>query len=59
MAAIQKAHGKAVTAELIPGSGGIFDVVLDGEKIFSKFQTGRFPTHEEILAQVAQKLKKA
>ncbi len=37
-----------IDAELIEGAGGIFDVVLDGEKIYSKHDTGRFPEYAEI-----------
>ena len=33
--------------------GGIFDVHADGELIFSKHQTGRFPEHSEVLDQLA------
>jgi selenoprotein W-related protein len=34
--------------ELIPGSGGIFEVALNGNVIFSKEETGRFPQENEI-----------
>ncbi|MGH8597208.1 MAG: Rdx family protein [Gammaproteobacteria bacterium] len=34
--------------ELIPGSGGVFDVTVDGIKRYSKRQTGRFPTDAEV-----------
>ena len=34
--------------ELIKGGGGIFDVKLDGKLIYSKNQTGLFPTDEDI-----------
>ena len=34
--------------ELIEGGGGIFDVKKDGELIYSKHETGRFPEHDEI-----------
>ena len=34
--------------KLIPGSGGIFDVKLNGETVFSKDQVGRFPKDGEI-----------
>jgi selT/selW/selH-like putative selenoprotein len=33
----------------VKGRGGVFDVAVDGQRIFSKHQTGRFPTHDEIL----------
>lgn len=51
MAADIKKH-TGVEPELIPGSGGIFDVVVDGKKIFSKHDVGRFPEHKEILSQL-------
>jgi selT/selW/selH-like putative selenoprotein len=31
------------------GSGGIFEVVLDGAILFSKSETGRFPEPGEVL----------
>jgi selT/selW/selH-like putative selenoprotein len=39
----------AVDSELIRGADGIFDVVVDGELIFSKHQENRFPEAPEIL----------
>ncbi len=41
-----------VEAELIPGDNGIFDVVVDGGRIYSKDETGRFPEDEEVLSQL-------
>ena len=38
-----------VKSQLIKSGGGVFEVTVDGKKIFSKKQTGRFPEHEEIL----------
>ena len=35
---------------LVRGSDGIFDVVVDGERIFCKDEVDRFPTSREILA---------
>ncbi len=34
--------------ERIVGEKGIFDVVVDGERIFSKHETGAFPRMGEI-----------
>ena len=45
--AIKNQHG--LQAELIEGAGGIFDVRLDGDLIFSKKEVGRFPEQSEIL----------
>ena len=38
--------------ELIAGSNGIYDVVVDGRMIFSKFEEGRFPETGEIIGLV-------
>jgi selenoprotein W-related protein len=40
-------------SELIEGSGGVFDVRVDGQVIFSKKETGRFPEHDEIVKAIA------
>jgi selenoprotein W-related protein len=42
----------AASTELIAGSGGVFDVKIDGRLIFSKFQAGRFPENQEILNSI-------
>ena len=39
-------------ATAIPGSRGQFDVFADGELLFSKKATGRFPEESEILARL-------
>lgn len=38
---------------MIEGSGGIFDVKVDGKLIYSKHQTGQFPSHDEIISQLS------
>jgi selenoprotein W-related protein len=37
---------------LIPSRGGVFEVDVDGERVFSKKQTGRHGEPEEILASL-------
>lgn len=37
------------------GRGGVFDVRVDGNVIFSKHRAGRFPEHKEILDQLGQR----
>jgi selT/selW/selH-like putative selenoprotein len=37
-----------IEVELIKGSGGAFEVCRDGELIFSKLSSGRFPEPKEI-----------
>ena len=39
--------------ELVPSSGGVFEVVADGDLVFSKKRTGRHATHDEVLAAIA------
>jgi selenoprotein W-related protein len=34
--------------ELVPGVAGVFEITVDGRLLFSKKETGRFPTDEEI-----------
>jgi selT/selW/selH-like putative selenoprotein len=34
----------------VRGSGGEFEVTVDGKLVFSKRAEGRFPDHEEVLA---------
>ena len=34
--------------ELVEGSGGVFEITLDGKLVYSKKATGRFPTPEEV-----------
>jgi selT/selW/selH-like putative selenoprotein len=36
----------------VRGSGGVFDVSVDNERVFSKHDEGRFPTEKEILDKV-------
>ena len=47
MAALES---NGIAAQDIPGGKGQFDVVREGELVFSKHEVGRFPEHDEILA---------
>lgn len=42
-----------VDALLERGGGGQFDVLVDGQILFSKHKEGRFPDEAEILARLA------
>jgi len=42
-----------VQVELIKGSGGVFEVVKDGQLIFSRIKEGRFPEVAEILNKLS------
>ena len=42
---------------LIPGAGGVFEVRLDGETIFSREQQGRFPESKELKQLVRNRIE--
>lgn len=38
---------------LIPGTGGCFELTVDGDLIYSKLKTGKFPDERELVTQLA------
>jgi selT/selW/selH-like putative selenoprotein len=53
LAAEIKQH-RGVDSTLIRGSGGEFEITVDGRLVFSKKQEGRFPYDiEEVLALIS------
>jgi selT/selW/selH-like putative selenoprotein len=36
------------------GHSGVFDVALDGKVVYSKDETFRFPTNQEIFAKIRE-----
>ncbi len=47
---------RAESLRLIPASGGRFEVTVDGKKVYSKAETGRFPELSEIQQKVREML---
>jgi len=45
---LEQKYGAEV--ELVPGVAGVFDITVDGQLKYSKKQTGRFPTDDEVIA---------
>jgi len=45
-------QSRDVEPSLIKGSGGVFEIVLDGKLIYSKKQMGRFPELSEVLDKI-------
>jgi selenoprotein W-related protein len=41
--------------KLIPAGGGVFEITVNGEKIYSKKATGQFPDPETIVQAVRKK----
>jgi len=46
----------AIAPRLEKGSGGTFEVRLDGELLFSKHEVHRFPTPGEVEDEIARRL---
>jgi selenoprotein W-related protein len=42
--------------ELVPGTGGIFDVHVDDELLFTKKMLGRYPEPEDVLPLLRERL---
>lgn len=45
-------NDRGVEAKTTPGGKGQFDVLRDGELVYSKHETGRFPGEAEIASLV-------
>lgn len=54
MAELKQAFGSTCETKLIAGGGGVFDVVVDDDLVYSKKQTGRFPSYREIPGLIEQ-----
>jgi selenoprotein W-related protein len=42
---------------LVPASGGCFELTVNGELLYSKTQTGRFPDEAAMLEAVGKRLR--
>jgi selT/selW/selH-like putative selenoprotein len=51
-----KLHFKTLQIKLISSGGGVFEVKLGSELIFSKKSSGRFPINSEIIDLIEKKL---
>jgi hypothetical protein len=49
---VAELNGTSFIAEMVAGEKSQFDVVVDGETIFSKQREGHFPELAEILARL-------
>jgi selenoprotein W-related protein len=43
--------------KLVPSSGGCFELTANGELLYSKLATGKFPDEQQLLTQVGARLK--
>ncbi|MCL7487652.1 MAG: Rdx family protein [Desulfobulbaceae bacterium] len=46
---MKKELGQDLEVELIAGSGGVFEVCVDKQLVFSKKRLGRFPEDGEVV----------
>jgi len=51
---LQEFKRDIASLELLPSTGGRFEVFLDGKRIFSKHETKRFPEYQEIRDALTQ-----
>jgi selenoprotein W-related protein len=49
---------KIGSLKLIPGGGGCFEISVNGDLIYSKLETGKFPDEQWALETVGARLKK-
>ena len=42
--------------EIVPGKGGIFDVHVDGELVFTKSMIGRYPQPDDVVPLLRERL---
>jgi selenoprotein W-related protein len=46
---------KIQSLQLEPSSGGCFEITIDGELIYSKLNTGKFPVEDDIVTAVGER----
>jgi len=52
----QQYNGKVQDVQLVPSSGGAFEVMVGEELVYSKLETGLFPSEGAVVADMASKL---
>jgi len=52
--AAELTHAFKAEVNLIAGSGGVLDVVVDGKELFSKKKAGHFPSAHELILLIQQ-----
>lgn len=49
---------KIASYKLVPAAGGRFELVVDGDLLYSKLKTDEFPDEAAMVAAVGSRLKK-
>ncbi len=47
-------RGKVKEVTLVTSKGGVFEVTVNGEKIYSKKETGKFPSSKSLISKMEQ-----
>ena len=55
---LEEWEGVIDVLEVVPGSGGIFDVHLDDELVFTKSMLGHYPQPEDVLPLLRERITK-
>lgn len=58
MVELEGKFGNKLNSTLHAGDRGVFEVLVDGELVFSKLATGRFPAKGEVAGLVKARLAK-
>jgi len=53
---LEEWEGLIEVLEVVPGSGGIFDVHMDGELVFTKSMLGRYPEPDDVVPLLRERL---
>jgi selenoprotein W-related protein len=53
---LEEWEGVVSAVEVVPGRGGIFDVHVDGEIVFTKSMLGRYPKPDDVVPLLRERL---
>ena len=53
---LKQFEGQTELLELVPSSGGAFEVDVDGVRLFSKLTADRFPANAEVIRAIREKV---
>ena len=56
---LEEWEGVIGLVEVVPGAGGIFDVHVDGELVFTKSMLGRYPQPDDVVPLLREHLAAA
>ena len=41
--------------QLVPSDGGRFEITVDGDLVYSKLETGKFPDEDQVIGLIKQR----